>query len=151
MALHTDIKGMIKEAMIQKNEVRLLVLRGLLADFTNELVAKKRKPDEILSDEDTLAVIKRAGKRRMDSIEQFRKGNREDLVKSEEAELEIIKAFIPAGMGKEEIKKIALAKKQELGISDKTKAGLLMNAVMKELKGKAEGGDVKAVVDELLS
>lgn len=150
MSLHQDIKNGIKQAMIAREELRLSVLRGLLADFTNEVVSKKRKPDELLTDEETLAVIKRAAKRRMDSIEQFRKGGREDLARDEENELIILKAFLPASMPKEEIKKIALQKKEEMLITDKTKAGLLMNAIMKELKGKAEGGDVKAVVDEML-
>jgi len=150
MSLQQDIKNGIKQAMIAKDEVRLMVLRGLSADFINELVSKKRKPDESLSDEEAMAVIKRAAKRRMDSMEQFKTGGRQDLVDSEEKELAIIKTFIPAGLPKEEILKIALAKKQELLIEDKTKAGLLMSHVMKELKGKADGGDVKAVVDEIL-
>ncbi|MEI6297034.1 MAG: GatB/YqeY domain-containing protein [bacterium] len=147
--LHLDIKAGVKQAMLAKDQLRLSVLRGLLADFTNELVSKKRKPDETLTDEEAMAVIKRASKRRIDSIEQFRNGNREDLAKSEEDELAILKTFIPAGMGKEEIKKIALIKKEELMITDKTKVGLLMSHVMKELKGKADGNDVKAVVDEM--
>lgn len=150
MALHQDIKNGIKQAMIAKDAVRLSVLRGLLADFTNELVAKKRKPDELLSDEDAMNVIKRAAKRRLDSIEQFKGGGRNDLAEEEEKELVILKTFIPAGMPKEEILKIALAKKEELMITEKAKAGLLMSHIMKELKGKADGGDVKAIVDELL-
>lgn len=149
MSLQQDIKSGIKQAMIAKDEVRLMVMRGLSADMTNELVAKKRKPDEALSDDEALAVIKRAAKRRMDSIEQFKAGGRQDLADSEEKELAIIKTFIPASMPKEEIKKIALAKKEELLITDKTKVGLLMSHVMKELKGKADGGDVKSVVDEM--
>lgn len=150
MPLQQDIKNGIKQAMIAKDEIRLMVMRGLSADMTNELVSKKRKPDEALTDEEALAVIKRAAKRRMDSIEQFKAGGRQDLADSEEKELEIIKTFIPAGLPREEILKIALSKKQELLIEDKTKAGLLMSHVMKELKGKADGNDVKAVVDEIL-
>lgn len=150
MSLHQDIKAGIKQAMIAKDEVKLSVLRGLISDFTNELVSKKRKPDEILTDEEAMTVIKRAAKRRMDSIEQFKGGGRNDLAEAEEKELAILKVFIPAGMPKEEILKIALAKKEELLITEPSKAGLLMSHVMKELKGKADGGDVKAVVDELL-
>lgn len=151
MSLHLDIKNGIKQAMIAKDEVRLMVLRGLLSDLTNEAVSKKKKPDEILSDEDALAVIKRASKRRMDSIDQFTKGGRKDLADSEEKELTVIKTFIPAGMPREEIKKIALIKKEELAITEPSKSGLLMGAIMKELKGKADGEDVKKVVEEILS
>lgn len=150
MALHQEIKDGIKPAMIAKDAVRLGVLRGLLADFTNEVVSKKKRPDELLSDEDAMGVIKRAAKRRMDSMEQFKGGGRADLAEGEEKELSVLKTFIPAGMSKEEILKIALAKKEELMITEKAKAGLLMSHIMKELKGKADGGDVKTVVDELL-
>jgi hypothetical protein len=150
MALHQDIKAGIKQAMIAKDELKLSVLRGLLSDFTNDLVSKKRKPDEFLSDEEAMVVIKRAAKRRMDSMEQFKEGGRSDLAESEEKELGILKTFIPASMPKEEILKIALAKKEELMITEPSKAGLLMSHVMKELKGKADGGDVKSVVDDIL-
>ncbi len=148
--LHQQIKDGIKDAMKRKEEVRLSVLRGLITDFTNELVAKGRKPQEMLNDDEVLTVIKRAAKRRKDSIEQFNNGGRPDLVMSEEAELKIIETFIPAMMNKEDIKKVALAKKEELGITDKSKAGQFIGTLMKELKGQAEGTVVKEVVDEIL-
>jgi len=151
MSLQSNIKDGIKQAMIAKDETRLMVLRGLSSDFVNELVSKKKKPDEALSDEEAMAVIKRAAKRRADSIEQFKKGGRLDLSEAEEKELAIIKTFIPEGMSKEEIKKIALTKKEELKIEEKSKMGLLMGSIMKELKGKAEGDDVKAVVEEIFN
>jgi len=72
-----------------------------------------------------------------------------DLVENEQTELKILETFLPKMMSKEEIKKIAEAKKAELGITDKAKAGMLMSGIMKELKGKADGSDVKAVVEEL--
>lgn len=149
--LHEQIKNEIKQAMLAKDELKLRVARSLVAAFTNELVAKKRKPDEFLSDEEALAVITRAAKQRKDSMEQFRAGGREDLATSEEAELKIIETYLPTLMSQAEIKTLAEAKKAELGATDKTKAGLLMSALMKDLKGKADGADVKAVVDELLA
>ena len=90
MGLHTQIQDEIKHAMKARDEVRLTVLRSLVTAFTNELVAKKRKPDEELSDEDTLVVISRAAKQRKDSIEQFQKGGRDDLAEREIKELSII-------------------------------------------------------------
>lgn len=149
MALHEQIKNEVQEAMKAKETVKLEVLRGIIAAFINELVSKKRKPDEILEDDEGLQVIGRLAKQRKDSIEQFKKGNREDLVQAEEAELKILETYLPEMMNKEEIEKIAKAKKEELGISDKSKAGILMGALMKELKGKADGGDVKEVADSL--
>lgn len=149
--LHEQIKGEIKQAMLAKDELKLRVARSLVAAFTTEVMAKKRKPDELLSDEEALAVITRASKQRKDSIEQFKAGGRQDLVDSEQAELDIIETYLPKLMSRDEIKPLAEAKKTELGITDKTKAGMLMSAIMKDLKGKADGADVKAVVDELLA
>ncbi|OGI69862.1 hypothetical protein A3A09_02330 [Candidatus Nomurabacteria bacterium RIFCSPLOWO2_01_FULL_42_20] len=149
--LHQNIKEEIKKAMKAKEQMRLDVLRGVLAAFTNELVAKKRKPDEMLSDEDALAVISRLAKQRKDSIEQFKKGGREDLVKEEEVQLKILEAYLPEMMPREEIEKIAKAKKEELGITDPAKKGMLMSALMKELKGKADGAMVKELVDNLFN
>jgi hypothetical protein len=151
MTLHEEIKGQIKEAMIAKDAVRLTTLRGLVTAFTNELVATQRKPQDFLTDEEVLAVIKRSVKQRKDSVDQFTKGGRPDLADSEKAELVILEKFLPATMSLDEIKKVAEAKKTELGVTDKSKMGMLMSAVMKDLKGKADGGDVKTVVDGLFS
>src|SRR3989339_1651152 len=84
MSLHEQIKNEIKEAMKARDEIRLATVRSVSAAMTNELVAKRMKPDEMLSDEEVLAVIKRLVKQRQDSIEQFRAGNREDLASAEE-------------------------------------------------------------------
>jgi uncharacterized protein YqeY len=149
--LHQHIREKITESMRAKDEVRLTTYRGLLSACTNELVAKKRKPDEVLTDEDVIAVIQRSVKQRKDSIEQFKKGGRADLVTREESELSILQEFLPAMMSKEDIKAVVLKKKQELNITDKAKAGMFMGAVMKELKGKASGDDVKEVIDALFS
>jgi hypothetical protein len=147
--LHEQIKNGIKGAMLAKNQVLLETLRGMSAAFTNELVAKGRKPNESLNDEEVLAVITRLAKQRKDSMEQFKKGNREDLVKKEEAELAILDAYLPKLMDRGEVEKIAKVKKDELGIADAAKKGMLMSALMKDLKGKADGALVKIVVDGL--
>jgi uncharacterized protein YqeY len=147
--LQAKIRNEIKPALLAKDEVRLRTIRGLVAAFTNELLALKRKPTDDLSDDEALAVIKRAVKQRKDSIEQFRSGGREDLAASEEAELAILQPFLPQTASRDEIRQVAEWKKIELGISDKTKMGQLMGAVIKEMKGKADGADVKAVVEEL--
>jgi len=151
MTISEKIRGELKEAMMAKDSVKMMTLRGLLSGFTNELVALGKKPQDIITDDEALAVIKRAVKQRKDAIEQFTNGGRTDLADSEKAELAILEVYLPAQMSKEEIQKVAEAKKVELGIdtSDKSKAGMLMSACMKELKGKADGGDVKAVVDAM--
>ena len=151
MSLHEQIKSEIKPAMLEKNQVKLGVVRGLLAAFTNELITLKRKPDEKLNDEEALKVIRRETKKRKDSIEQFKTAGRNDLVESEEAELAFIETYLPAQMSREEITEVVLAKKAELGVSSKNEIGKLVGAVMKELTGKADGAEVKVVAEELLA
>ena len=147
--LHEQIKNGIKESMMAKDALRLKAFRAMSAAFTNELVAKNKKPQEMLNDEEALAVIAKLAKQRRDSIEQFKKGGREDLVKEEEDELAIFETYLPKLMDKSEVEKIAREKKDELGITDVTKKGMLMSALMKDLKGKADGVMVKEVVDSL--
>ncbi|MFA6552258.1 MAG: GatB/YqeY domain-containing protein [Candidatus Paceibacterota bacterium] len=150
MSLQQTIKDQMKEAMLNKEVLKLSVIRSLVAAFTNELIAKKKSASDILADEEVLDIIRRSVKQHKDSIEQFTNGGRKDLAKSESAELKILEAYLPQMMDVKEIKKNATAKQKALGITDKKDAGKLMSAVMKELKGKADGSDVKAVVDELL-
>lgn len=150
MSLHQEIKEKVKTAMKEKKEVELSVYRGLVSAFTNELVATGKTPQDELSDEEALNVIRKAVKQRKDSIEQFTKGGRPELAEGEKAELNILEAFLPAQMSREEVKKVAEAKIAEMGITDKSKSGQLMGAIMKDLKGKADGDVVKSVVDELL-
>lgn len=151
MSLQTQIKEEIKEAMKAKDSVRLGVVKGLVANFTNELVSLKRTPQDELSDEEVLNVIRRAVKQRKDSIDQFTKGGRMDLVEPEQAELSILETYLPAMMSREDVIKIAQAKMTEMGPIDKSKVGQFMGTLMKELKGKADGDVVKSVVDELLN
>ena len=151
MSLHSQIKEQIKDAMRARDTVRLQTLRGLLSQFTNELVTLKRTPQDELTDEEALNVIRRAVKQRKDSIEQFTKGGRAELAESEKAELIILETYLPTMMSKDEIIKIALAKKEEMNVTDKSKMGMFMGALMKDLKGKADGDVVKVVVDELLN
>ena len=147
--LHEQIKNGIKEAMMAHDALRLKAFRAMSSAFTNELVAKNRKPQEFLKDDEAIAVITRLAKQRKDSIEQFKKGNREDLVKEEQAELSILETYLPKLMDKSEVEKVARSTKEKLGITDATKKGMLMSALMKDLKGKADGSLVKEVVESL--
>jgi uncharacterized protein YqeY len=147
--LHEEIKNNIKEAMKARDTVTLEVMRGLSTAFTNELVATGRTPQDTLTDEQALAVITRLSKQRKDSIEQFTKGGRMDLVAEESAQLAVLEKYLPKLMEKSEVEAIAKAKKDELGMTDPSKKGMLMSALMKDLKGKADGMMVKEVVDGL--
>ncbi len=151
MSLHEQIKGEIKGAMKAHDAVRLTVVRNMVSAFVNELVATGKTPQDMLDDAGVLKVIKRLANQRKDSIEQFTAGGRPELADTEKAELAILEKYLPALMSLEEIGFVARAKKNELGITDKSKAGQLTGAIMKELAGKADGGDVKKVVDELFA
>lgn len=146
--LQENLKIQLKEAMIAKNQVAMDVIRGIMSACTNELVAKGKKPQEILSDEEVIAVITRLAKQRKDSIEQFEKGGRQDLVDEEKSQLEIIEKYLPEQMSEDEVLSFVNSKMSELGL-DLSKKGIVMATMMKELKGKADGTVVKKVVDSL--
>lgn len=149
MSLHEQIRGQIKESMKSGDKVRLEVMRGLVTAFTNELVATGKTPQDMLTDEEAIKVITRASKQRKDSIEQFGKGGRKDLVDAETVQLKIIEEFLPKLMEKNEIEKFVKTKYDGLEVKDPTKKGMFMSSIMKELKGKADGSLVKEVVDKI--
>lgn len=147
MSLHQKIKEGIKESMKNRDIVRLNVMRGLVTSFTNELVANGKTPQGELTDEEVLKVITRTAKQRKDSIDQFTKGGRNDLVEEEKAQLAILEKYLPEMMNEDDIRKVVEAKLLEMGSGNK---GMLMGSIMKELKGKADGSLVKKVLNELI-
>lgn len=151
MSIQEDIKQKIKEAMLAKDSVRLEVMRGLTSAFTNELVSKGKKPTDTLTDEEAIAVITRTSKQRKDSIEQFTKAGRQDLVDEDTAQLNILEEFLPKLMNEEEIGQFVKTKIEEMGEVDKSKVGMFVGSLMKDLKGKADGALVKSVVEKLLA
>lgn len=149
MSLHQNIKESIKDAMRAKDQTKLMVLRALSAAFTNEVVALKRKPDDEVTDEEAMTVIMREAKKRKDAIEQFTAGGRPELAENEQAELAIIETYLPAQMSREEIEAVVKAKKESMGITDGSQKGQFIGAVMKDLRGKADGKIVQEIVDSL--
>ena len=149
MNLQESIKEELKTAMKAHDEVKLRTVRSMLTAFTNELVATGKKPQDTLDDAGVLTVIKRLAKQRRESILQFDAGGRSDLSVIEKEELVVLESYLPTLMSQDAIRPLAEAKKTELGITDKSKMGMLVGALMKELQGKADGGDVKAVVESL--
>ena len=149
MSIHKQIKDGIKDAMIKKDTLGLTVLRGISSTFTNEMIAKKMTVEE-LSDEDAITIIRRLVKQRKDSIDQFTKGNRMDLVANEEAEMKILETFLPQMMSREEVEKVVKEKLAAAGTVDKAKIGIFMGSVMKDLKGKADGMMVKEIIESLI-
>jgi uncharacterized protein YqeY len=149
MSLHTDLRTSLKDAMKAKDEVTLRTVRSIITACTNELVATGKKPQDELDDAGILTVIKRLAKQRKESIVQYEAANRPELADHEKEELVVLEAYLPTLMTQEQIRPIAEAVKNELGITDKSKLGQLVGAVMKKLQGQADGGDVKVVVESL--
>lgn len=149
--LQSDLKEQLKDAMRAKDATKLAVIRGLMSAMTNEAVSKGKGPDGVLSEDEVLTVVTRAAKQRKDSIEQFEKGGRPELAEQEKAELAVLQTMLPAQMSQDEIVAAAQAKAAEMGVTDKSGANQLMGALMKDLKGKADGTVVKAVVDSMFA
>ncbi len=150
MSLHEQIKSELKEAMMAKEAVKLRTVRSMLTAFTNELVATGKTPQDMLDDAGVLSVIKRLAKQRKESIVQFEAAGRNELAEPEKEELAVLESYLPQMMSQEEIEPIAKAKLEEAGFTDKSKMGQAIGVVMKELGGKADGSDVKAVVEIIL-
>lgn len=148
ITLHEEIKKQIIDALRAKEALKLETLRSLTALFSNELIAKG-SPAQFIDDESALTMIRRSVKQHKDSIEQFDKGGRKDLSDKERAELVFLEVFLPQMMSKADIKKIAQDKIKKEGVPDAKKMGQFIGGLMKELKGKADGADVKEVVEGL--
>lgn len=146
-----ELKEEMKNAMRAKDSVALTTIRNVLAACTNELVTLGRGPQGELESAELETLMRREVKRLKDSIQQFVDGGREDLATDSRAELDVMERYLPALMTAAEIRPIVEAKIAELGVTDKSGAGKLVGALMKDLSGKADGMDVKSVVDELLS
>jgi len=160
MSLKEKIQADTKEAMVKKDQLKVSVLRMLMASVFNkgkEKRAKLSKDEEDLeklgelsqlNDEETLEVISSEAKKRRDSIEQYQKGNRQDLADQEKKELEILMAYLPEQMPEEEVRKLVKAKIEELGAGGPQDTGKVMGALMSQLKGKVEGNLVNKIVQE---
>ena len=137
-------------AMKARDALRLDTLRGALAAFTNELVAKGRKPTEELADNDAVTVLKRLAKQRKEAVEVYTKGGRAELAEKESKEFKIIEEYLPQMASREDIEKVVREKMAGIDPSDKAAVGKLTGVVMKELDGNADGALVKEVIGNLL-
>ena len=149
MTLQEQIKEQMKDAMRAKEKSKVMTLRGLMSAFTNESVAKGDMPTDMLSDDDAITVITREAKRRKDSIQQYTDAGREELAADEKEELSILETFLPELMSEDDVRTFVTAKKEEMGITDASQKGQFIGAVMRELKGKADGTMVNQIIGSL--
>ncbi len=150
--MHNKIQEQIKEAMRARDQMRLTTLRSMIASFTNEVIALKRKPQDKLSDQEAVSVIRRLVKQRKDSVEQFEKGGRQDLADDETAELKVLEEFLPVQMSEEKIREIVEKVLQQARDDNSPilkNKGAFIGTIIKETKGQADGALVKKIVEEM--
>ena len=147
MSIKDQLNNDLKDAMKSKDKLRTETVRGLKSAIKYAEI----EAGTDFGDEDVLAVIGKQAKQRRDSIAEFEKAQRTDLVEKETAELAILEQYLPAQLSEAEIKEKAKVVIAELGISDMKGMGQVMKSLMVELKGQADGKIVNQIVRELLS
>ena len=161
MDFKQKIQAAIKEAMRSKDELRLSVLRMLSSAMHNREIEKRTKSgkSEELAEEEITASIRSEVKKRRDSIAEFEKGGRKDLVEKESSELKILDGYLPQELSDEEIEKIVKEVIGSIGEVtpkpfDKAQGrdfGRVMGEVMKKIKGQASGDRVSDIVRKVLT
>jgi len=147
MSLLNDLNQDLKLALKKRKEAKVLVLRMLLSAVKNELIAQKKDQAD---DELVLNILKREIKKRKEAIESFSKGNREDLVNKEQAELAILEVYSPPMMAVAEIEKIIKDVIDKIAESEKN-FGNIMKQVMVQVKNNADGKVVSQLVKKYIS
>ena len=150
MGLKEKIADQMKAAMKSKDHLRLETLRTIRAALMEKEIERRGAGGATMSPDDELQVLTGAAKKRRESIEMFQKGGRTDLVEQETRELEIIQEFLPKQMTSEEIAGVISAVILETGAAGTADFGKVMPAVMKQLKGKADGKVVQEAVRKAL-
>lgn len=140
----------LKKSMLAKDVLKTSVLRMLISAIGYYEISKDGAGYEA-TDEEVLSVIQKEVKQRIDSIEQFGKGGRQDLVDKETKELEILQIYLPDQMSEEEIKSLVKGAIEQTGATNIKDIGKVMGFLMPKIKGKADGGLVSKFVKEELS
>jgi uncharacterized protein YqeY len=147
MTMIEKLNSDLKDAMKAKDETRMNCIRQVKTEVMKKEVAKNKT----LSDDEVTDVIASLAKSHVESIDSFRKGNREDLIAKEEKELAILKSYLPEQMSDEELRKIVGEAVTTAAASTIKEMGKVMALVMPKVKGRADGNRVNAIVKELLS
>jgi uncharacterized protein len=150
MALIDEINEQIKQAMKDKNMTALNALRGVKSAMKYKQVESGASGGE-LDDAAILHIIQKEVKKRKDSIEQFKQGNRMDLVAEEEAQLAVIEKFVPSELSDSELEDIVKSVIAETGAASKKDMGNVMKNLMPKVAGRADGKRVNVIVGKLLS
>lgn len=137
----------LKQAMRSGDKAKRSTIRLLMAAISNAEIARQAALEEA----DVLGIIAKEVRQRHESIEAFKQGNRQDLVAQEEAELAVLQEYLPEQMTREEIVAAARRVIEEVGAGGPADKGKVMPKLIAQLKGRADGREINAVVSELLS
>lgn len=152
MELRQQLMDDLKDAMRQRDDLRKRAIRSVIAAIKQAETELDASGERVsLGNDDILALIAKQARQRQESIVEFRRGGREDLVVEEEAELAILQAYLPQQLTREEIEVEARQVIQEVGASSPRDMGKVMKPLMARLRGRADGGVVNQVVRELLA
>ncbi|QPC46931.1 GatB/YqeY domain-containing protein [Mangrovibacillus cuniculi] len=138
----------MKQAMRAKEKEKLTVIRMIKASLQNEAI-KLGKQD--LTEEEELTVLSREVKQRKDSLHEFDKAGRPDLVDKVRNELTYVEVYLPQQLSEEELRNVIQEAIQDVGASSKADMGKVMGAVIPKVKGRADGSLVNKLVQQLLS
>lgn len=147
MSLLERLNNDMKQAMKNKDKEKLTVIRMIKASIQNESI----KTGSELSEEEELSVLSREVKQRKDSLHEFEKASRQDLVDKVRAELKHVEIYMPKQLSEEELSEIVVSIIAETGASSKKEMGKVMAALMPKVKGKADGSLVNKLVQQHLS
>ena len=147
MPLKEELTNDLRDAMRQRDNVKRDTIRLLLSAIGYE---EKAKRTDALEDDAVLQVLSKQAQQRRDSIEAYQKGERPDLVAKEEAELAIVTRYLPQPLGADEVEAIVQSAIAEVNASGPQDMGKVMGRIMPQVRGRADGKQVSALVSQKL-
>jgi uncharacterized protein YqeY len=147
MSLRERLEESLRTALREGRKIDVAALRLTLSDVKNAEKEKRRDLDE----GEAVALLRSAVKRRTEAIAMFKKGNRQDLVDKEEAEVRLLEQFLPAAMSEEELSALVGEAVRETGASSPRDMGAVMKWIMPKLEGRADGSAVSRLVKQKLA
>ena len=146
MSLKEQLTADMKEAMKNKEKERLAVIRMVRGAIRQQEIDGQKE----LGEEDVIAVISKEVKMRRDSIEEFQKGGREDLVEKTQAEIDVLLPYLPAQLSEDEVRELVKAAVEQTGAATPKDVGKVMGVLMPKVKGRADGKMVNTIVKSFL-
>ena len=143
---HDTIQSEIRDALKAGDKERLSTLRLLLSAIKNEKIRTGEEVDQ----ETFLQLVRKAIKQRKDSVEQYRKGNRDELADKEQREADILSAYLPPQVDEDELREAIAALVEDQGLSGPAAIGAIMKTMMPKYAGRADGATINKIARELL-